>query len=271
MPNDQRLTLPRPGPLLAAQIAYHARVLLSTPRAVVGGMLLPVILLVLRGDAAHLGHAERASLVAGLATFGVLSTAYVTHASSLVAARQAGILKRWRATPLPPSCFFAGRIVATMLLAAAGGVLTAVIGASEYHLALTASAFAELAGVLLLGAAAWASVGTAVSALVPSVEAAWPLLGLTYLPAIILSGGFGSVGGEPEWLTTVMGYLPVAPVIHGAAHALGTGSGAGVISARAVAVLAAWAAAGLLISQRCFQWSPTQPGRRGGRPPRRAR
>jgi hypothetical protein len=47
--------------------------------------------------------------------------------------------------------------------------------------------------VLALGAATWASIGTAVSALIPSAEAAWPLLALTYLPLVVLSGSFGSV------------------------------------------------------------------------------
>lgn len=262
MPDRKRLSLPARSALLRGQLVYHIRVLLRTPRAVVGGILLPVILLVLRGGAAHLGHAEQRAAVAGLATFGVLSTAYVTHAASLVAARQAGILKRWRATPLPAWCFFAGRIAATTLLAAAGGILTAIVGGADYHLTLTAARLAELAGVLLLGAATWASIGTAVSVLIPTVEAAWPLLGLTYLPVVILSGSFGGVGGEPGWLTTAVGYLPVAPIINGATIALGASPGAPVFSIHGLAVLGAWTAAGLLVSQRWFAWTPRRPGRR---------
>jgi ABC-2 type transport system permease protein len=96
----------------------------------------------------------------------------------------------------------------------------------------------------------------------PSVEAASPLLGLTYLPVVILSGSFGSVGGDAGWVTTAMTYLPVAPIIHGAAHALGADPGVTVLSVRELAVLAAWAAAGLLVSHRWFRWSPRQPGRR---------
>jgi hypothetical protein len=70
-------------------LSYHARVLLRTPRATFGGVLLPLLLLALRG----------AGSVPGLVVLGVASTAYVTHASGLVAAREAGVLKRWRATP----------------------------------------------------------------------------------------------------------------------------------------------------------------------------
>lgn len=252
-PSDR---LPAPVGLLVGQLGYHTRVLLRTPRAVVGGVLLPVLLLVLRGGAAHLTAAEHAQLVAGLAAFGALSIAYITHTSNLVAARQAGILKRWRATPLPAWCYFTGRIAATTLLAVVGGTVTTLAGAAEYHIPVHPGAILGLAVVLLLGAGTCASIGTAASALIPTVEAAWPLLGLTYLPMVILSGGFGSVGAEPAWLATIVDYLPVRPIVDGAANALHPGSGGLPISAHGAVVLAAWAAGGMLLSQRWFQWAP---------------
>lgn len=250
-----------PG-LLVGQLGYHTRVLLRTPRAVVGGVLLPVLLLVLRGGSAHPTATEAAHLVAGLTAFGALSTAYITHTSNLVAARQAGILKRWRATPLPDSCYFAGRIAATTLLAGIGGILTTLAGAVDYHLPVHPGTILGLAVVLVMGAGTWASIGTAASAWIPTVEAAWPLLGLTYLPILILSGGFGSVVGEPAWLAMIVDHLPVRPIIDGASNSLLHGSGGLPISAHGAAVLAAWAAAGMLLSGRWFQWAPLQPGRR---------
>jgi ABC-2 type transport system permease protein len=260
----------RPLPTLPAlflnQLAYHVRVLLRTPRAVIGGMSLPILLLILRSDGAHATFTTHTHLTAGLAAFGVLSTAYITHASSLVAARQAGVLKRWRAAPLPTWCYFAGRIAATTLLAVAGGVLTAFVGTTDYNLEPSLASIAQLGLVLVLGAATWASIGTVASALIPTVEAAWPLLGLTYLPVVILSGSFGTVSAEPGWLAQVMTYLPVQPIIDSAARALGTGASAWVISARDLVVLAAWAVAGMLLSQRCFRWMPRAPGHRRPKP-----
>jgi ABC-2 type transport system permease protein len=260
--------LPTLSGLLAGQLAYHTRVLVRAPRAVVGGVLLPVLLLVLRGHTGHLTAAEHAQLVAGLAAFGTLSTAYITHTSNLVTARQAGILKRWRATPLPAWCYFTGRIAATMLLAAGGGVVTALVGAADYHLQVHPGTILGLTLVLLLGAATWASIGTAASTVIPTVEAAWPLLGLTYLPMTILSGGFGSVGGEPTWLATIVAYLPVRPIIDGVSNSLTPGARGLPISAHGIAVLAVWGAVGMLLSGRWFQWAPRPPSRR--RPARRA-
>lgn len=161
------------------------------------------------------------------------------------------MLKRWRATPLPPWCYFAGRIGATVLLAAGGSAVTVLAGAGFYDAPVHAGALPGLAAALVLGAAAWARIGTAASVLIPSVEAAWPLLGLTYLPMVVLAGGFGAVAQEPSWLATVVSYLPAEPVVDGVSRAL---AGLGAFTAHDVAVLLLWGAAGLLVSQRWFRW-----------------
>ncbi|MGZ4168923.1 MAG: ABC transporter permease [Solirubrobacteraceae bacterium] len=236
-----------PG-LLARQLGYHARLLLRSPRAVVGGMLLPLLMLALRG---HTAPAQQARLVAGLAVLGLLSTAYITHTAGLVAARESGVLKRWRATPLPPWCWFAGRIGATVLTAAAGAAVTVLAGAGLYGTHIHGGAIPSLAVALVLGAATWASIGTAASGLIPSVEAAWPLLGLTYLPVVVLSGGFGDVSAAPPWLAALVSYLPAEPVVHSAARAL---DGVASVSVHDLAVLLVWGGAGLLVSRRWFRW-----------------
>ena len=236
--------MPDAGVLLAGQLAYQARLLVRSPRALAGGALLPVLLLVVHGDAAN---------VAGLAVLGALSTAYITHAGGLVSARQAGVLKRWRATPLPRWCWFAGRIGATVAVAVAGGAVTVLAGVALYGVGLDLGAALGLALTLALGAATWASIGTAASALIPSAEAAWPLLGATYLPVVLLSGSFGAISREPDWLATLMRYLPAQPIIEGAARALHRAPFP-ALTPRDLAVLAAWALAGLLVSQRIFRW-----------------
>jgi len=169
------LTLPTLPGLLVDQLAYHTRVLLRTPRAVVGGMLLPILLLLTRSGSAHATHLEQVKLLAGLVAFGALSTAYITHTASLVAARQDGVLKRWRVAPLPAWCYFAGRMAAVALLAVVSGELTALVGSAHDHIRLSLVAIANLSLILVLGAATWASIGTALCALIPTTEAAWPL------------------------------------------------------------------------------------------------
>lgn len=235
MPDRTKLPgLPR---LLAGHLSYQARVLLRTPRAVVGGLVLPLLFLALKEG----GSRNEPRLVAGLAMFGVLSTAYMTHTSALVAARQAGVLKRWRTTPLPRWCFFAGRVGATVLIASLAGAVTVLAGAIFRDVHLRAASLLAVALALLIGATTWASVGTAASVLIPSVEAAWPLLAVTYLPVVVLSGGFGSVSGEPAWLHQLVRYLPAQPMLDSSWRAL---RGHVPFTSHDLAVELVWAAAG---------------------------
>jgi ABC-2 type transport system permease protein len=216
---------------------------------VVGGVVLPLLFLALKDGGSH----SQSRLVAGLAMFGVLSTAYITHTSALVAARQAGVLKRWRTTPLPRWCFFTGRVGATVLIAALGGAVTVMAAAIFHDVHLGVLSLPAVGLALLLGAATWASVGTAVSVLIPTVEAAWPLLALTYLPLVVLSGAFGSVSREPAWLHEVVPYLPAQPVLDSTWRAL---LGLVPFTPHDLAVELVWAAAGLLVAQRWFSWVP---------------
>jgi ABC-2 type transport system permease protein len=123
----------------------------------------------------------------------------------------------------------------------------------------------DLSLILTLGAATWASIGTVASALIPTTEAAWPLLGVTYLPLVILSGSFGTVSGQPGWLATGIDYLPVRPIIDSTWRALQAGGSISATSLHDVAVLAAWAVAGMVLSLRYFRWAPRTAGRRVAR------
>jgi hypothetical protein len=112
-----------------------------------------------------------------------------------------------------------------------------------------------------LGVLAWSALATLAAAFIPNASSAYPLLGATGLPVILLSGGLGSVVSTgSSWLNTLMSYLPAKPVIDGTARALR----AHPIppSAHDIAILAAWTIVAMLAAARCFTWSPTPPARR---------
>ena len=88
---------------------------------------------------------------------------------------------------------------------------------------------------------------------------------------MLLSGALGGLGGMPGWLTGVMGWLPGQPTVDAASHALPATGGLPAPPRRDLAVLGAWAVAGLLASLRLVRWSPQPPGgRRAARPAERA-
>jgi ABC-2 type transport system permease protein len=264
LPGSRR-RLPPSGRLLLGQIRYQLRLLLRTPRALGAGVAVPALLLVLSNPK---GGDLPASHLAGLAVLGVTVTAFITHGIGLVAAREAGVLKRWRAAPLPPWCWFAGRTCATVLVATLAAAVTVGIGVARYGTRLDAGAAAGLLVAVGLGALAWATLATALTGIIPSVEGASPILTLTYLPVILLSGVFGSPIGQPHWLTTLAGYLPAQPMIDAATRALEHPAGPPVLPGHDLVVLAGWAVAGLVASLVLFRWEPSRPAHR---PPVRRR
>jgi ABC-2 type transport system permease protein len=248
--------MPSVGRLLVAQVSYQAR-LLASGRAVTIGVGFPVILLISsHGQHARTGAAD----IASYAAFGLSLTAWNTYGIRLVAAREAGVLKRWRATPLPRWCYFLGRILATVVVAVAAGAATVAASVLLYGTHLSLSGILAALVVFVLGALAWAATATALTAAVPTVEAAGPTLMLTYFPLIIISGTFGAIS-EPHWLATIASYLPAQPLVHALGSSLGHTAGHALLPARDLLVLAAWAIAGLAVAVATFRWEPHRPTR----------
>jgi ABC-2 type transport system permease protein len=248
------------GTMIAGQVRYQLTLLVRNPRTLMAGLILPGALLALQlGRVEHASHGAAAAVlaarVAGLVVLGAMSIAYLTHASSLVVAREDGVLRRWRATPLPSWGFFAGRMIATVLLADLAALILVLVGVAMAGLHLTAGAIGGLVFAGTLGSLALAAAGTAITPLITSAQGANPLLTLTYIPLIIFSGGFGGISGLPSWLNTLMSYLPAQPMIEATTRALTQAP----VDWRDYSVLAAWAAGCLLISVRFFQWDPHRP------------
>jgi ABC-2 type transport system permease protein len=250
--------LPGPGSVLATQIRYQLTLLMRNPRAIAAGLILPGAMLALeRGSTQHITMAQAAPKIAGLVAFSAAAIALFTHALGLVTAREEGVLRRWHASPLPAWAYFAGRIAATMLVTAAAGLILLLVAVSMTGVHLTAHAVVGLLAVDALSALALAAAGTAITAIIPSTQSAQPVLMLTYIPLIILSGAFGAIQSLPHWLTTAVTHLPAQPVIDAGSRALEHGGA--IMSVHDAAVLVGWVLGGLLLSFWFFQWDPHRP------------
>lgn len=257
---------PGPAPLctvLAAQARYQLTLLLRTPRALLLAIVLPALMMISLETGKKGGQAlssgQDIAVVSGLVVFGTLSVAYVTYAAGLVTAREEGILRRWRATPLPAWGYFAGRITASVVFALCTGAVTLIAGASVAHLHLTAGMVVSLLVADALGALALAAAGTAITPVISTAQGANPVLVFTYIPVLFFSGAVGNLA-LPHWLNTAMSYFPVQPVIHAVTTALQhQGGGLALISPRDLAVLGGWAVGCLALSVRFFRWDPHRP------------
>lgn len=275
MPARTAPRLPGSGRVLAAQVRYQLILLVRNQRALVTALVMPALLLTLElGGVRHLGAtaagmAALAPRVAGLLLFSTLAVALFTHATTLVVAREEGVLRRWRAAPLPPGVYFAGKIVATVLAADLAGTVLILVSVELAGLRLTSHAVVAMLVIGTFGALAFAAAGTAVTALISTAQSAQPVLMLIYLPLVFLSGGFGPEQGLPHWLTTAMTYLPAQPVTDAMSRALVRHGAGALIPAHDLAVLAGWLAGGLLLSLGFFRWDPYRQRRARSAPPRR--
>lgn len=250
--------------VLRSQLRYQLILLARNPRALITALVLPAMLLALElGRVQHLGTTQAgmtvlAPRVAGLFVFGAAAIALMSHALTLVVAREDGVLRRWRASPLPAATYFAAKIIITVLAADAAGAVLVLLSVEMAKLHLTGHAVLAMLAAGTLGALALAAAGTAITALISNAQAAQPVLMLVYLPLIFLSGSFGPTGNLPHWVVTAVSYLPVQPMIDALTRGLAS-SGGTLLPAHDFAVLVAWLAGGLVASILFFRWDPSRP------------
>lgn len=256
--------LPRVASLLAGQIRYQIKLLLSSGRTVAIGVGFPVILLISSSAGGHVSDVD----VARYAVFGLTLTAWNIHGVRLVGARETGVLKRWRATPLPRWCYFVARIIGTVIVSILAGAAAVLAGVVLYNTHVTLDAALGMLVVFALGAAAWAAAATALTTVVPTVDAASSIFILVYFPTVIISGVMGGIS-EPRWLKSVARYLPAQPLVDASKAALHRTPGAAWLPGHDLLVLAVWIVVGLALAVSVFRWEPHRPTqKRAARPGR---
>ena len=221
--------------------------------------LFPLLLFVLLGSVYSgkiYGVPAPQALLAGLIGYGCANTAFAGLAIQLVVRRELGILKRLRATPLPATTYIAAMLTSTLVVFVAQAVSLFVIGRIFYGTPLP-SAIGSLILAVFLGAAAFAALGVATASLIRSAEGSSAVVNFILLPMAFLTGSFGPTRHYPAFLRAIGDVLPLkyfvdlmnAVYLHD--HALWT-------KPRAIGVLAAWGAAGLVVAVLRFRWEPRE-------------
>jgi ABC-2 type transport system permease protein len=222
--------------------------------------LFPVILLVLLGsvygDEPIEGIQAATYLVAGLLGYGVAAAAFASLAITLVVRREAGVLKRVRGTPLSPALYLGAVIGSTVVVVALQVVVQILIGrfVLDAHWPESPLSFSA---AILLGAAAFAALGLAVSALIRTAEGSSAVVNAIYLPMAFISGSFFPTRELPGFLEAVAEVLPLTHLLRLIRATFVEGEGLSG-SPEALAALAAWGLAGLLLALRMFRWEPRE-------------
>jgi ABC-2 type transport system permease protein len=225
--------------------------------------LMPVVLLVL------LGELDRQRVVAGLRvidwvvpgflTFGLAAAIYANLAVTVTEQREAGILKRLRATPLPPWSFVAGQLGSSLVVGAGLTIVFVAAARALFGVGLPATHVLAFAVTVLTGAACFAALGLAVTAVIRSAESAMPVANATYVPLALISGIFFPGQGGPTWLISATRAMPMRALAE-ALQACFLSTPGTAFRPERLAVLAAWALLGSVCAARFFRWSPVRSG-----------
>jgi ABC-2 type transport system permease protein len=220
--------------------------------------LFPLLLFVLLGSvysAPFQGVPASWAVLAGLIGYGCANTAFAGLAIQLVLRRENGILKRLRSTPLSPATYIVALLVSTLFVFALQTIALFLLGRAFYGTPFP-SDVGSLVVTVVIGAAAFAALGTATASAIRSAEGSSAVVNFILLPMAFLTGSFGPTH-NPAVLRAIGDVLPLkyfvklvnAVYLHG--HGFWTQPGA-------LAVLGAWGAAGLVFTVFRFRWEPRE-------------
>ena len=229
--------------------------------AAVFTFLLPIIFFLLFGaiygdSTIENRYRGAAFLVAGMIGYGVASVAFAGLGITLVIRRETGVLKRIRATPLPPATYLLAVLASTLVVFLIEALLIVLLGRVLYGVRFPAQPF-SLALALLLGAATFASLGLAITALVRSAEGSSAVINIVYLPMVIVSGTFFSTDKYPVSLSGLADVLPLTYFTELTRHIMLDGKPIWT-QGGPVGAVAIWGVVGLVAALRGFRWEPRE-------------
>lgn len=264
--------------LLVAQVRSQLQQFVRLPIALFFTLILPLMMLLLFNsifggsdnviDTPQGEYPVRQFYVGGLAAFSAVSATFTNLANTIPERRQAGILRRWRGTPIPPWLYLAGYVVAAVVIAVVAVVIMLAIGVVLYDTEIELAKLPAAVVIFVVGVASWSALGVAVAGLVRSPESAPAVANGIILPLGFISDTFIPLEDSPGWLNTIGNVFPLKPFAQSMQAAFNPLIDAPAFSWGKIAVVAAWGVLGVVVAARTFKWDPVAD-RGGGRRRRR--
>jgi ABC-2 type transport system permease protein len=188
--------------------------------------------------------------VPGILAYGIIGTTYVNMAIGTAVLRDQGILKRMQGTPLPRWAYIAARIGSTVLIVGAITLVTLALGAFAYGVDLRAATLPGLIVTLVLGTAAFTTLGIGITRFIANAEVAPVIVNLTVLPLTFISGVWFPVIGMPKALVDIAKIFPIRPLADGLQYAFNPHTAGPGFNGADIRSLAVWAALGVFLMFR---------------------
>ncbi len=195
-------------------------------------------------------------LQAGMIGYGVASTAFAGLAITMVIRRESGVLKRIRATPLPPATYLLALLASTFIVFLIEAALMIAIGHFIFDVDLPERVF-SLFVLLLFGAACFAAMGLGLTGFIRSAEGSSAVVNFIYLPMALISGTFFTPKRYPSFLQAIAEVLPLTYFTKLTREVMVRDRHLWT-DWRSIAVVALWGVIGLVAALRGFRWQPRE-------------
>ena len=142
-----------------------------------------------------------------IATVGLISLPIGT-----AAARESGVLRRFRATPLHPLAYILSDIASYLLMTATGVLLLVLMGKVVFHIRFEGHILSVLVG-FLLGTTAFFALGYLIACLAPTARIAQTVGMVLAFPMMFISGATIPLEVLPAKVRAVSQYIPLTHVV----------------------------------------------------------
>jgi ABC-2 type transport system permease protein len=244
---------------LVHQLRFEQKVFWRSREAAVFIFIFPLLLYALLGSVYGEeidGIPAEDVLLVGLFGYGAATTAFGGLAITLVIRREAGVLKRLRATPLPPPVYLLAVLLSTLMTFALQSVALLALGGLGFGASMPRN-WLGFAGAIVLGVAAFAGLGFGAASLIRSAEGVSAVVNVVILPMAFLSGSFGPTADFPAPLQAIADVLPLTYFLD-IVYGVYLGGDSLLADLKAFAIVVAWGLAGLVIALRRFGWTPRE-------------
>jgi ABC-2 type transport system permease protein len=255
---------PSAARLLSVQIGYQLRVLVRSPLGSFATLVVPLIVLLavnLLYKGTRLpsrgGILYTQFFTPAMIAFAVVNACYMSVVPQITLAREEGILKRIRSTPLPSWIYMAGRLCSASLVATVSAVVVTAVGVYVYDFEVVWSAVPAVLVTLALGMFCFCAVALAVTVLIPSADSALPVAWGTILPLCFISDIFIPIEGAPHWLRETASFFPLRGFADALETAFNPVAGSDALQMGHLELLAAWGVAAGAFALVAFRWEPS--------------
>ena len=191
-------------------------------------------------------------LVPGMAVWGIMSYSVFGIATSLAMYRDRQVLRRMQATPLKVRTYFAGQILASLMVAVAQGALILSAGKLVFGVDVHGNLLYLLV-IMLLGNLVFLNIGFVIGSISRTPQAASGIGNAIVLPLAFFSGAFFPTGNLPEVVKTAVGLMPLAPVVD-AVRGVAIESGTLADFSTELGLIGAWIAITAVLAVRLFRF-----------------